>query len=82
MPFTKPHPSAFQTVLDGLGVSDPAKAVFVGDRRYDDVWGSQSFGMRGVWVRSPHTPPWEVEPDAVIDSLDELVPLIDKWAGQ
>jgi putative hydrolase of the HAD superfamily len=79
MTYTKPHPTAFAQVLDGLGVSDPGAAVFVGDRLYDDVFGSQSAGLRGVWRRSPHTPTYDVEPDAVIDSLAELVPLVDKW---
>lgn len=79
MDFTKPHPSAFAEVLDGLGVADPAEAVFVGDRQHDDVAGSQAVGMRGVWVRNPHTPPHDVEPDAVIDDLTELIELVDKW---
>lgn len=76
--FTKPHASAFRSVLDGLGV-DPGRAVMVGDRLYDDVWGAQSLGMRGVWMRSPHTPPYDVEPDAAVDSLTEVLALVDKW---
>jgi putative hydrolase of the HAD superfamily len=78
--FTKPHPSAFRSVLDGLGGVDPAAAVFVGDRLYDDVGGAQGVGMRAVWVRSPHTPRYDAEPDAVIDSLSDLLPLVDKWS--
>jgi putative hydrolase of the HAD superfamily len=77
---TKPHPEAFGAVLDGLGVDDPARAVFVGDRLYDDVFGAQSAGLRGVWVRSSYTPPWDVEPDAVIDSLPELLAVVDEWS--
>lgn len=79
MTFTKPHPSAFHDVLGALGGVDPAATVFVGDRLHDDVFGSQSVGMRGVWMRSPHTPHFDVEPDAVIDSLTELVALVDTW---
>jgi putative hydrolase of the HAD superfamily len=77
--FTKPHPSAFAAVLDGLGHVDPADAVFVGDRLYDDVWGAQSVGMKTVWIRSPHTPHHDVRPDAAIDALAELPAVIDQW---
>jgi putative hydrolase of the HAD superfamily len=79
MTFTKPHPDAFAEVLDGLGVTDPSTAVFVGDRLHDDVWGSKHAGLKGVWMRSPHTPRYDVEPDAVIDSLTELIDIVDKW---
>jgi len=77
--FTKPHASAFRSVLDGLGGVDPAAAVFVGDRLYDDVWGAQAVGMKAVWIRSPHTPPFDVVPDAVIDALAELPAVVDRW---
>src|SRR3954469_17458132 len=73
MEFTKPHASAFAAVLGGLGVDDPGRAVFVGDRLYDDVWGSKTVGMRGVHRPNRFTPPYDVEPDAVISALPELV---------
>jgi putative hydrolase of the HAD superfamily len=80
MPFQKPHPSAFLTALDQLGVVDPTHAVFVGDRPWDDITGAQGVGMRAVLRPNPrivdHT---TVEPDAVIHSLLELVELIDAW---
>ena len=79
MTYTKPHPDAFLTVLDRLDVADPAHAVMVGDRLYDDVNGGRAAGLKGVWRRSPHTPAYDVEPDAVIDSLPELVGLVDQW---
>lgn len=80
MTFTKPHPEAFRAVLDALGVARPDRAAFVGDRRYDDVWGAQSVGMRGVWVRNDLVPAHDVEPTAAIDSLPELLPLVDAWS--
>lgn len=79
MTYTKPHPDAYLTVLARLGIGDPATAVMVGDRLYDDVAGAQKAGLKGVWRRSPHTPPHDVEPDAVIDALPELIPLVDRW---
>jgi putative hydrolase of the HAD superfamily len=80
MEFTKPHPAAYAEVLDGLGLSDPGAAVFVGDRLYDDVYGAQSAGLKAVWRRMSTTPRFEVEPDAEIDSLAELPGLVDKWS--
>jgi len=61
---SKPHPEAFKHVLQRLGVS-PDKAVMVGDRPIDDVWGGQqvgcvAFGDRtirvhrlGTWSQMP-----------------------------
>jgi FMN phosphatase YigB (HAD superfamily) len=32
LPVTKPHPEAFRAALDAVGVADPTRAVYVGDR--------------------------------------------------
>ena len=76
----KPHPSVFAAALDALGVDDPGRAVFVGDRPYDDVFGAKSVGMRAVLRPNPAVPPYGVEPDAAIESLPELVDLVDAWS--
>lgn len=76
---TKPHPDAFRTVLAELGVDDPRRAVFVGDRPHDDIWGSQQLGMKAVLRPNALVPGYEVEPDAVIGRLLELVDIVDKW---
>lgn len=68
----KPHPSVFAAALDALDVADPARAVFVGDRPYDDIFGAQRAGLRTVLRASPHVPPYDVVPDAVISTLVEL----------
>ncbi len=75
---TKPHPAPFRAVLHELGVG-PSEAVFVGDRLYDDVYGAKSLGMRTVHRRDRGVPGYDVEPDAIIDRLPELIPLVDKW---
>lgn len=75
----KPHPDAFLEVLGALGVTDPTRAVHVGDRAYDDISGCQAVGMRGVLRRNPAVPGFDVEPAATIDRLPELVPLVDAW---
>jgi HAD superfamily hydrolase (TIGR01509 family) len=76
---TKPHPEAFAAVLDALDVK-PDATVFVGDRLYDDIAGAQRLGMRAVWRRNSLTPPYDVEPDAVVDRLSELPPIVEAWA--
>jgi putative hydrolase of the HAD superfamily len=50
----KPHPLIFETVLERLAV-DPRRALFVGDRRYEDVRGAKELGMKTVqafWFRA------------------------------
>jgi putative hydrolase of the HAD superfamily len=79
MDYMKPHPSVFAAALERVGVDDPSRAVYVGDRLYDDVWGAQRAGMRAVWVRNDHNRRFDVEPDGVIDSLSELPNLIRDW---
>jgi putative hydrolase of the HAD superfamily len=49
----KPHPTIFQAALERLGV-DPARTLFVGDRRYEDVRGAKELGMttvQALWFR-------------------------------
>jgi len=76
MSHSKPHREAFLHVLDRLGVT-PERAVMVGDRPIDDVWGGQQVGMRGVWRPHAGSPEiGEVRPDAVIQRLAELPALI------
>jgi putative hydrolase of the HAD superfamily len=78
--WTKPHPGAFQAAMTAVGVSDPARCVFVGDRPYDDVHGAKSLGMRAVLVPNSDVPPFaDAVPDAVISRLSELAPLIEAW---
>jgi putative hydrolase of the HAD superfamily len=81
---TKPHPEAFRAVLTAVGVDDPATVVFVGDRPWDDIHGAQSYGMRAVLVPHSDIPavqlvPVDGEPDAVIQRLADLLPLVDDW---
>jgi putative hydrolase of the HAD superfamily len=50
----KPHPAIFRRALDALGV-EPEEALFVGDRRVEDVGGASAVGMRTVqalWFRA------------------------------
>ena len=76
---TKPHPSVFRLALDRLGVEDPARAIFVGDRPLDDIVGAKAAGLRAVLRKGSTVPLADVEPDAVISSLPELLTLVDAW---
>lgn len=50
----KPHPAVFEATLSKLGVA-PEEALFVGDRRYEDIRGAKELGMTTVqafWFRA------------------------------
>jgi putative hydrolase of the HAD superfamily len=50
----KPHPAIFEAALEALGV-EPGRALFVGDRRFEDIRGAKEVGMATVlayWFRA------------------------------
>jgi len=49
----KPHPKAFKSALDGLGV-EARGAVHVGDLRRSDIAGARGAGMGSVRLRARH----------------------------
>jgi putative hydrolase of the HAD superfamily len=80
----KPHRAAFRAALDAVGVIDPAAAVYVGDRPYEDVHGAQRAGLRAVLIPHSDIPaeqqvPVDVEPDAVAHRLLDLLDIVDAW---
>jgi len=77
--FTKPHPSAFEAALASVGARDASRVVYVGDRLFDDIFGAQRVGMRAVHRPNEHVPAFEVQPDASIRDLTELLPLVERW---
>jgi len=84
LPWTKPHPDAFRAALAAVGVEDPARAVFVGDRPYDDIHGAKEVGMRAVLVPHSDIPEQqkghvEGDPDAVVNRLGDLLAVVDGW---
>jgi putative hydrolase of the HAD superfamily len=74
----KPHPEAFQTLLVALGIP-ASRAVFVGDRPYDDIAGAQAVGMRGVLLTGRNVPAHDVQPAAELAELADLLELLDTW---
>ncbi len=83
----KPHPGAFAAALRAVDVDDPGSAVYVGDRPYEDVHGAQRAGLRAVLVPHSDIPaeqqvPVDVQPDAVVQRLLDLLPIVDAWSGR
>ncbi|MGH3342224.1 MAG: HAD family hydrolase [Carbonactinosporaceae bacterium] len=79
IPWTKPHPEAFRAAMAAVGVHAPQRCVFVGDRPHDDIRGAQGVGMRAVLVPHSRFPDDGVVPDATVQRLSELLPLVDAW---
>jgi len=84
VPWTKPSPHAFRAAMDAVGVSDPARCVYVGDRLFDDVWGAQNAGLRAVHVPHSVIPVEQVghtegTPDAIVHRLSEIPGVLDRW---
>ncbi len=77
----KPHPGIFQLALDRLGVT-PDEAVFVGDNPVADIAGAQAVGMQAVFRITSPVPQMLsglIVPDAAINTLEELPPILDNW---
>jgi len=85
IPWTKPSPHAFAAALAAVGATDPARCVYVGDRLFDDVWGAHNAGLKAVHLPHSRIPPEQIghtegDPDAVVQSLEELPALVRGWA--
>jgi len=75
---SKPDERIFQVALAALGVK-PDEAWFVGDNPVSDILGASAAGLTPVWIRSSHTWPQDhPEPRYQIDSLNELIPLLEQ----
>jgi putative hydrolase of the HAD superfamily len=84
IPWTKPSPDAFRAAMAAVGVSDPARCVYVGDRLYDDIWGAKGVGMRAIHVPHSLIPAEQLghtegSPDGVARSLSEVADLVAQW---
>jgi putative hydrolase of the HAD superfamily len=83
--WTKPDPRAFEAGLAAVGASDPRRAVYVGDRLFEDVWGPAQLGMRTIWVPHSDIPDdqrghTEGEPDATVHRLSEIPDILADWS--
>jgi HAD superfamily hydrolase (TIGR01509 family) len=75
--YLKPHPAIYQHLLSRLDVP-PEQAVFVGDRPANDIAGANAAGLVSVLVNPPYLTREHqgVQPDYLIERLDELVPVL------
>jgi len=84
VPWTKPSPRAFGAAMEAVGVADPARCVYVGDRLYDDIWGAQNAGLRAIHIPHSRIPVEQVghsvgEPDAVAHRLADIRGIVADW---
>jgi putative hydrolase of the HAD superfamily len=81
VPWTKPSPHVFGAAMEALGVSDPGRCVYVGDRLFDDVWGAQNAGLYAIHVPHSEIPASQIGhsegvPDAVAERLAEVPAIV------
>lgn len=83
MTWAKPHAQAFRDAAAALDV-DPGESVYVGDRPFEDVHGSQRAGMRAIWIPHSEIPltqqvSVDVVPDGVAHELIDILSIVDRW---
>jgi putative hydrolase of the HAD superfamily len=84
--WTKPHPKAFHASAAALGV-EASEAVYVGDRPFEDVHGSQTAGMRAIWVPHSEIPmaqqvSVDATPDGIALQLLDILDIVDGWQSR
>jgi len=70
----KPHPEIFRRALDALEV-EPERALFVGDRLYEDIRGAGELGMttvQALWFRADEHPDGREPDHQAFTQLDVL----------
>ena len=83
IPWTKPAPEAFLAALEAVGVADPARCVYVGDRLFDDIWGAHNAGLKAIHIPHSDIPVEqfghsEGDPDAVAHELSDIPGLLHR----
>ena len=81
----KPNRYVFDLTLQSMGLR-PNDVLMVGDRPSTDVVGAQAAGIRSVLMRAGEYDKREMNgippPDFVVDSIQEVVDIIDALSGQ
>ncbi len=77
--FRKPHPRIFEMALMHWGLM-PDEIAMVGDRLDADIGGAGPLGIYTIWIKRQTnkliSPKYPTRPDAVIENLGELLPII------
>ncbi len=77
--FAKPHPAIVRRALAALDV-EAGRAAILGNRPDVDVLAARASGIRAIWKRPPDfVGKADPAPDATIDDLHELPPLLAAW---
>lgn len=81
IPWTKPSPKAFEAAMSAVGVTDPRRCVYVGDRLFDDIWGASNAGLKTIHIPHSAIPGEQVGhsegvPDAVAHELSEIPEIV------
>jgi 2-haloalkanoic acid dehalogenase type II len=78
----KPKPEIFKKALESLRVN-PSEVVMVGDTVKGDVGGAKNLGMKAILVRRAKNEMDEgPAPDAVVENLAGILPVIKDWLGR
>ena len=76
--YEKPDPRIFRDALEATGLSDPRRAMFVGDNPEADIDGAKRFGMKAAWIRRSRPYPDGLQPpDHVIDRATDLLDIVE-----
>lgn len=73
----KPKPGMLNYLVEKYGL-DRAQAIFVGDSEKDVLAGAAA-GIRTVYLRQSHNQEVSCQPDFIVDSLAEILGIIDKY---
>jgi putative hydrolase of the HAD superfamily len=77
----KPDPKIFQRALE-LAEVEAHESLFVGDSPETDIAGAKEAGVWAAWINCKGLPHVESdEADFVIESLDELIDLVDRGSA-
>jgi len=78
----KPSIEVYKHVLNSLKY-DAEKCVMIGDEPLSDIYGGHNAGLKTVLMKRKYKFPVEtkieIEPDAIIDKISDLPPLLEKW---
>lgn len=73
----KPHPEPIAVALREMGIEDPKRAIFVGDKQTDDIIAGNALGMTTVHIGDEEPDPNGAIPDYRFPNLQ---PLINRFA--
>ena len=73
----KPQPEIFHAAMSRLKTT-PKTSVYIGDNPQADIVGAKNAGLKAIWKRDCFWAKPEIA-DAIIDELNEILPIIKQW---